>query len=48
MQLHLEVPSMLMHFIAIDLIGMCKPLPEGHQYALTVIGMLTNHTWYVP
>ena len=36
---------MPMHFIAIDLIGTFKPSPQGHQYVLTVINMITNCTW---
>ena len=36
-----------MHFLEIDLIGMFKPLPQGHQYALTVIDMFTNYTWCI-
>ena len=33
-----------MHLIAIDLIGKFKPLPQGHQCALTVIDMMINNT----
>ena len=44
-QLHLEVPSMPMHIITMELIVMFKPPPQGYQYALTVIDMLTNCTW---
>ena len=44
-QLHLELPSMSMHFTVIDLIGKFKPSPQGHQYALTAIDMLINYTW---
>ena len=29
-QLHLEVKSASIHLIVTDLIGMCKPLPQGH------------------
>ena len=43
-QLHLEVPLMPLHFIAIDLIGNFKALPQGHQYALTTIDIFTNYT----
>ena len=31
-----------------DFIGTFKLLPQEHQYALTVIDMLTNYTWYMP
>ena len=30
-----------MHFTVIDLISRFTPLPQGHQYALAVIDMLT-------
>ena len=43
-QLHTEVPSALIHFIVMDLTGMFKPSPQDHQYALTVIDMLTDYT----
>ena len=43
-QLHLEVPSMPMCFMVMDLIGKFKPLSQGHQYALTVIDTLMNYT----
>ena len=43
-QFHLEVPSALMHFIAMDLIGKFKPSSQDHQYALTAIDMLKNYT----
>ena len=36
-QLHLEVPSMLMHFSAMDLVSRFKLSPQGHQYALIII-----------
>ena len=39
------MPSVPMHFIAMDLIGKFKPSSQGHQYALTVNDMLTNYTW---
>ena len=38
---------MPMHYIVIHLIGKFKLSPEGHQYALTVIYMLTNYTWCI-
>ena len=38
---------MPMHFIAMDLIGKFKLLPQGHQYALAVIDMLMNYTWCI-
>ena len=31
-----------------DLINKFKPLPQGHQNALTVINMLTNYIWCIP
>ena len=44
-----KIPSMCMHFIVIDLKGFrFKPLPQGHQYTLTVIDMLTNYTCCIP
>ena len=46
-QLHLEELTMPIHFIVMDLIGKFKPSPKGHQYALTVIDMLTNYTWCI-
>ena len=46
-QLHLQVPSMPMHFIVMDLVGKFKPSYEGHQYALTVINMLANYKWCI-
>ena len=47
-QLYLGVQSAPMHLIAMDFIGEFTPLPQGHQYALTVINMLTNYTWCIP
>ena len=35
-----------MFIMAIDLMGKFKPSPRGHQYALTVILIFTNCTWY--
>ena len=35
---------MPMHFM-MDLIGKFILSPQGHQYASTVIDMLTNYTW---
>ena len=46
-QLHLDVPVMPMHFMAMDLMGKFKLLPQGHQFALTAIDMLTNYTWCI-
>ena len=46
-QLHLEVPSVPMYLIAVDLIAKFKPLCQGHQYSLTVIDMLTSYPWYI-
>ena len=43
-----EIPLTLMYFIVIALIGKLKPYPEGHQYALTVIGMLSNYMQCIP
>ena len=43
-QLHLVIAFMPVHFIAIDLIGRFKLLPQGYQYALTGFDMLTNCT----
>ena len=42
--LHLEVPSTPMHSIMVDLKGKFKLSPQGHQYALTMIEMLTAYT----
>ena len=42
--LQFEVYSMPMHFIVMDLIVKFKLLHQGHQYAFTVIDMLTNYT----
>ena len=39
---------MPMHFIVMDLVGMFKPLPQGHEYTLTVIDVLMNDTWCIP
>ena len=39
---------MPIHFTVMDLIGMFKWSHHGHQYALTVIDMLTNYTWCIP
>ena len=36
---------MPMHFIAMDSRDNVKPIPQGYQYALTVIDMLTNYAW---
>ena len=38
---------MPVHFIAMDVIVKFKLLHQGHQYALTVIDMLTNYTWCI-
>ena len=37
---------MPMHFTVMDLIGKCKLSPQGYQYALTVIDMLTTGAYY--
>ena len=42
-QLHVEVLQMPMDFISGDLIHPYKVTFRGNQYALTVIGMLTNY-----
>ena len=47
-QLHLKMPLMPMYFIAMDLIGKFKLLPQVYQYALTVIDMLMYYTWCIP
>ena len=36
---------MPIHFITMNLIGKNKLSHQGHQYALTVIDMLTTYTW---
>jgi hypothetical protein len=46
--LHLEVPTMPMHFISMDLIGPFDPSPRGNKHAVTVIDMLTNFFWCIP
>ena len=38
---------MPMFFIVTDLISKFNPSPKGHQYVITVIGMLMNYTWYI-
>ena len=30
-----------------DLLGKLKLLPKGHQYAVTLINMLTNYSWCI-
>ena len=45
--LHLGMLLTPMHFIAMDLIGKFKPLPQGHQYALVLIDVLANYTWCI-
>ena len=37
-----------MHFRVMYLIGMFKPLLQGHQYVLTVIDMLMNYGSCIP
>ena len=38
---------MPVHFIVMDLVDRFKPIPQGHQYALKVIDMLKDCTWYI-
>ena len=47
-QLQVEGPSMLIYFIAMDFIGNFKVTAQGHQYALTVIDVLTNYACCLP
>ena len=47
-ELYLRLPLMPTHFIVMDLIGTFEPSPQGHQYTLTVIDVLTNYTWCIP
>ena len=47
-QLHAEIPSMPMHFLAMDLIGRFPTSSKGNCYALTVIDLLTNFVWCIP
>ena len=39
---------MPMHFIVMDVIGKFKPLPQGHQFALIEMAILTNYTCFIP
>ena len=46
---HFEIPEAPMDFISMDLIGEFKiGSTQGNRYALTVICMLTGHTWCIP
>ena len=46
--LHASIPSMPMHFIAMDLIGNFTATTKGNTFGLTCIDMLTNYAWCVP
>ena len=48
-KLHFSSPRQLMEFISMDLIGEFYPPPsKGHQYALTVMDMLTDFVFCSP
>ena len=46
--LHFKVLLAPMHFVVMDLKGKFNPLPQGCQYALTIIDMLTHYTCCIP
>ena len=46
--LHLNIPSMPMHMIAMDLIGKLPRTTSGKVYALTLMDMLTGFLWAIP
>ena len=46
--LHLEVSSIPMHLIVMDLIGKFKLSPLRHKYSLTVIDIWMKLTWCIP
>ena len=36
-----------MHFFEIDLMHKLKPLPQEHQYGLSIIHVMTNYIWCI-
>ena len=48
-KMHTIVPSFPMEYVAMDLIGRFQPKTfSGHEYALTVIDLLTGFVWCIP
>ena len=47
-QLHLEIPKIPMDFIDMDTIDPFGNTGTGNQYALIIIGMITNCSFCIP